>query len=98
MNRYETPQALCHDAHSLADDARALLEATAELTDTQIAEARRRLSAALENGKGVYAGLQDRVVRGANVADEAVHQHPYQGMAAALGLGALLGYLLHRRG
>ena len=97
MNRYETPDALRHDAHTLAEGAHALLEATAEITDKKVAEARRRLSEALDHGKEIYDGLHEKVVRGAKAADEAVHEHPYQGMAIAFGLGALLGYLVSRR-
>jgi ElaB/YqjD/DUF883 family membrane-anchored ribosome-binding protein len=98
MNRYETPNALRHDAHTLAEDARALLDATAEITDKKIADARKRLNEALERGQETYARLQERVVHGAKVADQAVHDHPYPTVAAAFGVGVLLGFLLSRRG
>ena len=55
MSRYETPDALKHDAHTLAEDAQALLDATSDLTDQKIAEARQRLSDALESGKVLFA-------------------------------------------
>lgn len=98
MNRYETPNALRHDAHTLAEDARALLDATAEITDKKISDARKRLTEALEHGQETYARLQEKVVRGAKVADQAVHDHPYPTVAAAFGVGVLLGFLLSRRG
>ena len=98
MNRYETPDALRHDARTLKEDARALIEATAEITDMKVAEARKRLMEALERGKETYAHLQERIVQGAKAADHAVHDHPYPTMAAAFGFGALVGFLLSRRG
>ena len=97
MNHYETPEAVRHDAHMLAEDARSLIEATAQITDKKVTEARRRLGDALNHGKEIYAGLQEKVVHGAKVADRAVHEHPYQGMAIAFGVGALSGFLLSRR-
>ena len=97
MNRYETPGALCHDARTLAEDARALLEATAEITDEKIAEARKRLGEALETGKETYDDVRERVILGAKAADRAVHEHPYPTMAVVFGIGALVGFLLTRR-
>ena len=49
-NRLETPSAVRHDARTLADDARGLLEATKEIGDEKVAECRERLTEALENG------------------------------------------------
>ena len=60
-------------------------------------EARKRLAAALERGKEIYGRVSDKAVEGAKAADEAVHEHPYQVIAVALGVGALAGYLLARR-
>ena len=95
--KYETPEALRHDARSLAEDAHALLEVTADITDKKVAAARERLSAALEHGQEAYAHLQERALRGAKVVDQAVHKHPYPTVFAAVGLGALIGFILARR-
>jgi len=97
MTRYETPNALRHDAHTLADDARALLDATAEMTDEKVAEARQRLEEALNSGKQTYARLQEKATQGAKAADQAIRTHPYQSIAIAFGVGALLGFLVNRR-
>jgi ElaB/YqjD/DUF883 family membrane-anchored ribosome-binding protein len=97
-HHYETPDALRHDAHTLAEDARALLEATAEITDEKVAEARKRLTEALETGREAYENLRERVVLGAKTADRVVHEHPYPTMAVVFGVGALVGFLLSRRG
>lgn len=95
--RYETPTAVRHDARTLAEDARALLEATAEVADEKVAEARKRLTEALERGQETFAVLREKAIRGVKVADEAVREHPYHGMGVAFGVGILLGLLLGRR-
>jgi ElaB/YqjD/DUF883 family membrane-anchored ribosome-binding protein len=96
-SRYETPGALRHDARTLADDARALLEATSDIADEKIAAARERLADALSSGKQTYARLQQRVVDGAKVADQTVRTHPYQSVAVGFGVGILVGMLIGRR-
>ena len=81
----------------LADDARALMAATADVAGEKVGEARQRLAAALERAKEIASRVRDKAVEGAKAADVAVHEHPYQAIGIALGLGALLGYLLARR-
>jgi ElaB/YqjD/DUF883 family membrane-anchored ribosome-binding protein len=97
MTRYETPDALRHDAHTLADDARALLEATADATDQNIAKARDRLEGALAAGKENLARAQEKACQGAQAVDQSIRGNPYQAMAIAFGAGALLSYLVSRR-
>jgi ElaB/YqjD/DUF883 family membrane-anchored ribosome-binding protein len=75
---------------SLAEDARALMAATADVAGEKVAEARKRLASAL-------ASARDKAVRGAKAVDEAVHEHPYQAVAIGVGVGALIGYLVARR-
>ena len=97
-SHYETPDALRHDANTLAEDARALLEATAEIADEKVAQARQRLSDALATSQEAYENLRERVIMGAKAADRAVHEHPYPTMAVVFGVGALVGFLCTRRG
>ncbi len=97
MSHYETPDAVRHDAQTLAEDAKALLAATANIADEKVAHARSRLESALATGKQAYAKVQERAVAGARAADQCVREHPYQSIAAAFGIGALVGYLLSRR-
>lgn len=97
MNRYETPAALKHDAQTLAEDARALLAATAQMTDRKITEARERLQSALEKGKLTCESLQDKALKSARYANETMHNHPYEAIAAGFGVGILLGVLLKGR-
>jgi ElaB/YqjD/DUF883 family membrane-anchored ribosome-binding protein len=87
-----------HDMNSLAEDASALMSATADVAGEKVGEARKRLAAALEKAKVVAGRVREKAVEGAKAADEAVHEHPYQAMLVALGVGALIGYLAARRG
>lgn len=97
MNHYKTPDALRQDCTTLADDARELLNATAEVADEKVAAARRRLESALETAKQSYAGLRERAADGAKVADQTVREHPYEAIAIAFGVGALVGMAVTRR-
>ena len=94
---YETPDAVVHDFRTLLDDARALVVATSESTDDKVTAARRRLEAALESGKGMFRDLQEHARESLDTADACVRRHPYESLAVALGVGALLGHLLSRR-
>ena len=90
-------QAISSDMGQLADDARALMAATADVAGEKVGEARKRLAAALERGKEMYGRVREQAVEGAKAADVAVHEHPYQAIAIGVGLGALLGYLISCR-
>ena len=90
-------QAISNDMATLAEDARALMAATADVAGEKVGEARKRLAAALERGKEMYGRVREKAVEGAKAADEAVRQHPYQAIGIAFGVGALIGYLASRR-
>ena len=90
-------QAIRNDVGTLAEDARALMAATVDVAGDKVAEARKRLGAALESGKELYGRVRDKAVEGVKAADETVREHPYQAIGIAFGVGALLGYLLTRR-
>jgi ElaB/YqjD/DUF883 family membrane-anchored ribosome-binding protein len=96
MKRYEFPQSLSSNARTLAADARALVEATSRLTDQKVAAARRRLQAALEAGEETFHYVENKMIKGARVADRAVQRHPYRGMLIAFGIGIFLGFGLRR--
>ena len=90
-------QAIRDDVGRLADDARALMTATADVAGEKVVAARQRLNAALERGKEIYGQVREKAVHGAKATDEAVHEHPYQAITIGIGVGALLGYLIARR-
>jgi len=89
--------ATSNDLGTLAEDARALMAATADVAGEKVGEARKRLATALESAKDLAGRVRDKAVEGAKAADEAVHEHPYRAIAIAVGVGAILGYLLTRR-
>ena len=89
-------QAISNDLGTLADDARALMAATADVAGDKVAEARGRLAAALENGKEMYGRVRDKALDGVKATDQAVRDNPYQAMGIALGVGAIIGYLAAR--
>jgi len=82
---------------TLAEDARNLMTATADVAGEKVGEARKRLAAALESGKEFYGRCREKAVEGAKATDLAVHEHPYHAVSIAVGAGALIGYLLARR-
>lgn len=73
---------ISHDMDQLAQDARVLVAATADVVGEKVEEARKRLGAVLDQGK---------------LADQAVHAHPYPAIAIGVGVGALIGFLIARR-
>ena len=86
-----------NDLDTLADDARALMAATADVAGEKVGEARKRLAAALESGKEIYGRVREKAVEGVKVTDKAVRENPYQAIAIGVGVGALIGYLVARR-
>ena len=90
-------QATSNDMGTLAEDARALMTATADVAGAKVGEARKRLAAALDGGKRVFGRVKEKAVEGAKATDQAVHEHPYQAIGIAFGVGALIGYLAVRR-
>jgi ElaB/YqjD/DUF883 family membrane-anchored ribosome-binding protein len=90
-------QAIRNDIGTLAEDARALMTATADVAGEKVGEARERLAAALENGKEMYGRVREKAVEGVKVADQTVRENPYQAIGIALGVGAILGFLVARQ-
>ena len=90
-------QAISNDMGQLAEDARALIAATADVAGEKVSEARKRLATALESGKEIYGRVREKAVEGVNATNEAVHEHPYQVIGIALAVGAFIGYVVARR-
>ena len=86
-----------NDLGTLAEDARALMAATADVAGEKVGEARKRLTVALESAKVIAGDLRDKAVAGAKATDEAVREHPYHAAGIALGVGLVFGFLIARR-
>jgi len=97
MNIHKQTQAIGNDMSQLAEDARALVHATADVAGERVAEIRRRLAAALDREMEMCGRVRDRACDGTRAADEAMHEHPYPAIAIGVGLGALIGYLVTHR-
>src|ERR1019366_4334500 len=90
-------QAIRNDMGQLAEDAQALMAATADVAGEKVVAARKRLAAALESAKEIAANVREKAIAGAQVADQTVRENPYQAIAVGVGVGAVVGYLLARR-
>ena len=85
------------DISQLAEDARALMSATADVAGDKVVEARKRLAAALENTREFYGRVKERAAEGVKAADATVRANPYQAIAISVGIGAIVGCILARR-
>ncbi len=85
------------ETSQLADDAQALIAATADVAGDKVGEARRRLSAAVKRAKELAITVREKTVAGAKATDEAIHEHPYQAIGIGVAVGVLIGYLIGRR-
>jgi len=90
-------QAIRNDIGTLVEDARALMTATADVAGEKVSEARKRLAAALESGKEFYGQVRDKAVEGVRATDTVVRDNPYQAIGIALGIGAIIGYVVASR-
>ena len=82
---------------NLMEDAQALLAATAHVAEEKVVEARKRLTAAIEKGKETWNNVQEKAIAGAKATDQVIRDNPYKALGVALGVGAIIGYLLRRR-
>ena len=96
-NMSKETEAISNDIQQLAEDAQALMAATADVAGDKVAAARKRLATALESAKELASNVRDKAVAGAKVADQKVRENPYQAIAIGVSLGAVIGYLIGRR-
>ncbi len=83
-------EALGKDLNALVDHARDLISATADIAEDKVAEARKRLSEALDSGKDSASHARDSAMRCAKAGCESARAHPFQIIGMALGLAALI--------
>jgi ElaB/YqjD/DUF883 family membrane-anchored ribosome-binding protein len=86
-----------NDLGNITEDARTLMNATAEVSGDKIGEARKRLAAALDSAGKMLNRAKEKAVVGAKATDKVIHENPYQAIFIALGVGLLIGYLSGRR-
>ena len=92
---------LINDFKVVVADAEALLKATAGQGGEAVAAARAKAEASLDEAKAKMADAQAALLVRTKVAaratDEYVHTHPWQSIAAAAGVGLVIGLLIGRR-
>lgn len=86
-----------HDSSTLAEEARALMAATADVAGEKVAEARERLTAALESAKDMAGDVRDKAMAGAKATDKAIRENPYTTLAIGAAAGVLVGFLIGRQ-
>jgi ElaB/YqjD/DUF883 family membrane-anchored ribosome-binding protein len=86
-----------HHHEKVTDHAKALIAATEHIADDKIAMARKKLVELIEDAKEGIEYIEEKAVEGAKQVDEFVHENPYQAVGIAIGVGALIGYLIARR-
>jgi ElaB/YqjD/DUF883 family membrane-anchored ribosome-binding protein len=96
-----TVERLMEDLKAVAASAEALLAATASDASERVRDARKRASESLDKARARIDGLEeeikDRATAAAREVDRYVHENPWPAIAAAAGIGALLGIVLGRR-
>jgi ElaB/YqjD/DUF883 family membrane-anchored ribosome-binding protein len=93
----QSTEKLLQDLRAVVQDGEELLRAGAKDLSERGVAARERLAAALEVAQETRRKLEERAVAGARAADRMVHEHPYQSVGVAFGVGMLLGILLNRK-
>lgn len=92
---------LIADFKVVVADAEELLKATAAQTGDKAAEVRARISDSLHRAKirleEAEEAVMERTKAVARATDNYVHQHPWQAVGIAAGVGFLLGLLVGRR-
>jgi ElaB/YqjD/DUF883 family membrane-anchored ribosome-binding protein len=96
-----TDDRMAQHLRTLADEAEALLKATARAGDTKVTETRERLRGEVAQLRSRLADLEaqagTQLKSAAHRTDEVVHAHPYTAMGAAAAIGLLTGLLIGRR-
>jgi ElaB/YqjD/DUF883 family membrane-anchored ribosome-binding protein len=92
-----TSDSIRAEAGNLAEAAHGIIAATAEAAEETGVEVRKQLDAVLDRGREVYDRVCETAVDGARAADGIVHEQPYKSLGIALGVGAIIGYLIARR-
>jgi ElaB/YqjD/DUF883 family membrane-anchored ribosome-binding protein len=87
-------QAVTSDFNTIANSAQDLVALTAEVTGEKVAQARKRLSDALEQGKEVYSDVREGALNRARAVDEFICDNPYATLGIGIGVGVLIGFLL----
>jgi ElaB/YqjD/DUF883 family membrane-anchored ribosome-binding protein len=94
-------QRLMEDLKRVVADSEALMAATSSDVSAGANTARQRAAESMAHARdrlhALEAQAKERVTAAAHQADHYVHENPWQSIAIAAGVGALVGILLARR-
>lgn len=94
----ETPEQLIEHISRLMSEAEAMIAGpVAEHAGSKLTDIKDRLQDAKERLSDVYGRARKSVIRGAKYTDETIRENPYQSIGIAVGVGALVGYILGRK-
>jgi ElaB/YqjD/DUF883 family membrane-anchored ribosome-binding protein len=84
-------KAIYRDMERLAEDARALVAATADMTGEEVEAVRKRLNAALHHARSILNRAEDDAIDRAHAAVKCVSENPGRSLALAFAAGAFAG-------
>lgn len=89
-----SPKELLDELKVLVTEAETMIsDSLSEPSSDALEALHARFKAAQERFSDFYVGARKQVIAGAKGTDEAIRHNPYQSLAIALGVGALLGSL-----
>ncbi len=90
-----TPKELLAELQTLVAEAEKMIGSSlSEHSDEAVHSMKERFSAAQDRFNDIYEGTKKKVVAGAKYTDATIRENPYQSLAVALGVGALIGGLI----
>jgi len=96
-----TTRRLMDDLKTVVADAEALMAATASDASERARDARKRATESVGHARArldaLEAQVKARATAAAGEADRYVHENPWQMIAVAAGVGAIVGILIGRR-
>ncbi len=81
------------DLRSVAKDAEDLFTETAEVAGEKVHEIKEKFKTTIEGSKNPWKAIENVMIELTKMADQFVHDHPYQSIGMAFGAGAFFGAL-----
>jgi ElaB/YqjD/DUF883 family membrane-anchored ribosome-binding protein len=89
--------AIRHDVEQLAQHARALFEATADVASEKVVIARDQLDTILNRTRHVGEAFYEGAIEHMRDCRDTIRKHPYETLACGLVIGSFIGLLSVRR-
>lgn len=88
---------MASDFKEVIGTAEEVLRTAAGEINRESEEIKQRLGAAIDAAREAYEVISEKVAEGARTADRVIRQNPYPTIAAALGFGIWIGFLVKRK-